>query len=458
MQTNPVPWLAERVVNTGFDNLGANAVDKAKTFLLDTFGVGVAGCAGYRIDKIVKVASGWGAGDEATVWVSGERLPAAAAAFVNGYQIHSLEFDCVNEDAVLHPMATILSALFAHAERRSAAGRPVSGRDFLTAAVLGVDVSVFLGKASNGPIRFFRPAAAGGFGAAAAIGKLEGFDTETLARTWGNQYSQTSGTMQSHVEGSPLLGMQVGFNSRAALTSCDLSAEGLLGPSDVLTGQYGYFRLYEGDDFDIAHGIDELKAHFQIEVMSHKPFPTGRLTHGAVDGVSRLIKKHGFAPDDIASITATVPSLVKRLVGRPDMPDPQPNYAKLCLPFVVGTYLNHGVVDVEHFIGPDMLRNAKTHSFAGLVTVVQDDNQNPNTMVPQSIDIELKTGARHSITLANVYGHPEVALTREENLDKFNRCWTRAGLKPGSGEVFIGLIDRFEEIDDVAALAGHLTR
>jgi aconitate decarboxylase len=458
MQENPVPWLVQRVVNTGFDDLGANAVDKAKTFLLDTFGVGVAGCAGFRVDKIIKVASGWGTGEEATVWVSGERLPAGAAAFVNGYQIHSLEFDCVNEDAVLHPMATILSALFAHAERRSAAGRPVSGKEFLTAAVLGVDISVFLGKAANGPIRFFRPAAAGGFGAAAAIGKLEGFDAETLARTFGNQYSQTSGTMQSHVEGSPLLGMQVGFNSRAALTSCDLSSEGLLGPSDVFTGQYGYLRLYEGDDFDIQHGIDELKAHFQMELMSHKPFPTGRLTHGAVDGVGRLMKAHGFAPDDIASITSTVPSLVKRLVGRPDMPDPQPNYAKLCLPFVVGTYLNHGKVDVEHFIGSDMLRNEKTHAYAARVTVVQNDSTNPNTMVPQSVDIVLKSGAKHSVVLEQVYGHPDVPLTREENLDKFRRCWKRAGLMEETGEAFIGLIDRFDEIDDVATLARHLVR
>lgn len=458
MQSNPVPWLVGRVVNTGFDDLGDNVVDKAKTFLLDTFGVGVAGCAGYRIDKIIEVASGWGAGDEATVWVSGEKLPAGGAAFVNGYQIHSLEFDCVNEDAVLHPMATILSALFAHAERRSKRGRPVSGRDFLTSAVLGVDISVFLGKAANGPIRFFRPAAAGGFGAAAAIGKLEGFDAETLARTFGNQYSQTSGTMQSHVEGSPLLGMQVGFNSRAALTSCDLSSEGLLGPADVFTGQYGYLRLYEGDDFDIEHGLGELKAHFQMELMSHKPFPTGRLTHGAVDGVSRLMKAHGFAPDDIESITATVPSLVKRLVGRPDLPNPQPNYAKLCLPFVVGTYLNHGKVDVEHFIGADMLTDVRTHAFAGKVTVVQDDNRNPNTMVPQTVDITLKSGVSHSVRLEQVYGHPDVPLTRDENLDKFNRCWKRAGLSDASGKAFIDLVDRFEEIDDVASLARHLVR
>ena len=90
--------------------------------------------------------------------------------------------------------------------------------------------------------------------------------------------------------------------------------------------------------------------------------------------------------------------------------------------------------------------------------MVQDDNPDPNTMVPQSVDIELKSGARHSIRLAQVYGHPDVPLTRDANLDKFRRCWKRAGLAPETGETFIGLIDRFEDIEDVAALATHLTR
>ncbi|MFB2552330.1 MmgE/PrpD family protein [Ensifer soli] len=457
-QKNPLPWLVERILATGYDDLPENAVAKAKTFLLDTFGVGVAGCHGFRLDSILKVARSWGSGDEATVWVGGQRLPASAAAFVNAYQIHSLEFDCVNEDAVLHPMATILSALMAHAERRSKAGRPVSGRDFLTAAVMGVDMSVFLGKASTGPIGFFRPATAGGFGAVSALGKLEGFDAETLTRALGNQYGQASGTLQPHVEGSPLLGMQVGFNARSAMGSVDFAAEGILGPSDVLTGRYGYFRLFERDAFDIAHGLKELEAHFQIERMSHKPFPSGRLTHGVVDGLDRLIGAHGFSPDEIESVTCTVPPLVNRLTGRPDIPDPAPNYAKLCVAFVAGTYLNHGKVDVEHFIGPEMLRNPRTHAFASRVTVLQDDNPNNSAMAPQTVTVRLASGAEHRVTMDAVYGHPDRALTRAEHLDKFRRCWARVpALDPAAGEALIEVVDAIEDLDDVAEIVGYLT-
>ena len=456
-QENPLPWLIDRVVGTSYADLPAGAVEKAKTFLLDTFGVGVAGCFGYGLDKIIKVASSWGAADEARVWVSGERLPAPAAAFVNAYQIHSLEFDCVSEEAVLHPMATILSAVMAYCERGSKLKRPVNGRDFIAAVAMGVDVSVFLGKAATAPIRFFRPAAAGGFGAAAALGKLQGFDAETLMRTLGNQYGQSSGTLQPHVEGSPMLGMQVGFNARAALASCDFAAEGILGPRDVLTGRYGYFRLFE-TAFDVEHGKRELTAHFQVERLSHKPFPSGRLTHGAVDGLDRLIKAHGFAPDDIETITCVVPPLVSRLVGRPDIPRPTPNYAKLCLPFVAGSFLAHGVVDVEQFIGEEMLSNPRTHAFASRVTVIEDQNPNPSAMTPQSVSVVLKSGAKHEVVLNSVYGHYDRPLTRAENLNKFRRCWKRATrLDPAVGEKLLDVVDHLEDVDDVADLVGYMT-
>lgn len=75
-QENPLPWLVDRVLSTRFEDFSERTIEKGKTFLLDTLGVGVAGCNGYRIERIIKVASSWGSGDDATVWVSGERLPA----------------------------------------------------------------------------------------------------------------------------------------------------------------------------------------------------------------------------------------------------------------------------------------------------------------------------------------------------------------------------------------------
>src|SRR5919108_461255 len=72
---------------------------------------------------------------EATVWGSNKRLPLGQAAMVNAYQIHSQEFDCVHEGAVVHPMAAILPALFGWAEREGG----ISGVRLIRATAVAVD-------------------------------------------------------------------------------------------------------------------------------------------------------------------------------------------------------------------------------------------------------------------------------------------------------------------------------
>ena len=451
---NSADRVARHVVSTRYEDLPPLAVEKVKTFLLDTIGVGIAGTSGAQIEELKTVARSWGDKPESTVWLTGEKMSAQSAAIVNAYQIHCLEFDCVHEGAVLHPMATILSAVFAWLEREAAEGRHYSGRDFVTALALGVDVSTMLGVVTDSPLRFFRPATAGGFGAAAAIAKLAGFDETQVKNALGAQYSQASGTLQAHVEGSPMLGLQVGLNARAAIVSTDLTQAGFRAPYDVFTGQYGYLVLFEQDSYEIEPFLDRLGKDWQILEMAHKPFPSGRLTHGAIDGLGRLMKQHGFAAEDIAKVNCRVPPLVARLVGRPDIPNPEANYAKLCLSFVAGTFLARGNVDVPDFRGRATLEDPRVHELASRVTVELDDNPDLNALVPQTISVTLKSGASHAIKLDQVYGHPAVPLTSEENEAKFMRCMGY-GIRPLAADRAQRLIDAIadiEAIDDVSRI------
>jgi len=430
---------------------------RVRTFLLDTLGVGIAGTSGAQVADLIALARSWGAGDEATVWLTGERLSAQSAAIVNAYQIHCLEYDCVHEGAVLHPMATILSAVLAWAERESAQGRPVPGAALIPALAVGVDVSTMLGIVTDAPIRFFRPATAGGLGAVAAIARLAGLTDIQVKDALGAQYSQISGTLQPHAEGSPMLGMQVGFNAAAAIRSVDLARAGFRGPHDIFTGQYGYFRLFEEGSEAIEAFLPSLGRDWQIDAMSHKPWPSGRLTHGVIDGLARLMAQHGLAAADIAHVQARVPPLTHRLVGRPDIPAPQANYAKLCLRFVAGRYLATGQVDVPDFRGA-ALTDPETHRYAALVDVVLDEgNPDQNALDPQTITVRLTSGATHSVHLPHVYGHPAVPLTVAENEAKFRRC-AGFGRVPMADPVgMIAAVGAIESLPDIAALA-RLTR
>lgn len=453
---NPLDAVADHVINTSFEDLPPRVVEKVKTFLLDTIGVGTAGTSGAQVAELIALAKSWGDAPEASVWLTGERMSAQSAAIVNAYQIHCLEFDCVHEGAVLHPMATILSAVFAWTEREALRGRIISGRDLITALAIGVDVSTMLGVVTDAPLTFFRPATAGGFGAAAAIGKLAGLDAVSLKNALGAQYAQTSGTLQPHVEGSPMLGLQVGFNARAAIGAVDLAVAGFRGPHDILTGPYGYLTLFEQNDHDIWSFLENLGKDWQVLNLAHKPYPSGRLTHGVVDGLGQLMDTYSFLSDDIEKIECRVPPLVHRLVGREDVPSPEANYAKLCLRFVAGVFLKKGTVGVPDFRGMSALEDEDIHLYASLVDVVLDDNPDQNALNPQTVSVRLKSGAVYNVTLPCVYGHPDNPLSPDENEEKFRRCMDQ-GREASSRDQVDALITAVADLDSFADVSNLIS-
>jgi 2-methylcitrate dehydratase PrpD len=446
---DPIVALARHVARVSYDDLPPAAVAATKTFLLDTLGVAIAGSGDPWAPRLAGVAAGWGDGTGATVLGTRRRLPALSAAVVNGYQIHGLEFDCVHEGAVVHPMATLLPALLADVERRGA----IDGRRLIAALAVGVDVAAGLGVAAKGAMQFFRPANAGAFGAVAALGALRGLDADALVHAFGILYGHVSGTLQPHVEGSMQLGVQVGFNARGALTAVDLAAAGFAGPREVLEGRYGYFRLFENGEWDIAPVLKELGRTWRITELSHKPFPSGRLTHGVVDGILRLRAHHGFMAHDVDRVSAHVPPLVARLVGRPDMPAPSANYARLCLAFVAATALVRSRVDVPDFRG-DALTAADVHEMAKRVLVVPNGNPDENAIVPQALEIELTDGRRFALPLPSVIGQPTAPLSRVQHLAKFRRCWTYGAepLPEDHRERLVAAVDRLETVGNVREL------
>src|SRR5215472_7513044 len=341
----------------------------AKSFIADTFAVGVAGAATPWRREVLDMLAGGGAA-EATVFGTGERLPLAHAAMLNAYQVHSQEFDCVHETAVVHPMAAALPALLGWAEREGG----VSGARLIRAVVVAVDVAATLGLCSRTLMRFFRPANAGGFGATVGLAMLAGLEGERLREAVGIYYGQCAGTMQAHAEASPQLAMQMGFAARNAVTAVELARRGMPGPRAPVTGEFGYFVLFEGEA-DPAP-FDELGSLWRIAELSYKPFPSGRATHGGIDAVQRLLKEDGVTADRVVAGRFRVPPLTARLVGRPAMAGMSPGYARLCLPYVAAVCLRRGTVGLGDFSAA-ALSDPETLGLASRLTVVADANPDP---------------------------------------------------------------------------------
>ncbi len=445
---NATERLAQHAIGTRFDALSGDAVAQAKIFILDTLGVGIAGSTALGARQLIEAASLWGEGNTASLWGRASRVPVTTAAMVNAFQIHCQEYDCVHEGAVLHPMAAVLPAALAFAERTGG----VSGRDLLMAVAVGVDVAVSLGVASRVGLSFFRPATAGGFGAVAAVARLAGFSVDQLIGAFGLQLAQVSGTMQAHIEGSIALPMQVGFNARAALQSLDLASLGVSGARDVFESPFGYMKLIEGA-WDFAPVLETLGKRWRIAEVSHKPYPAGRATHGGVEAIMQLRAAHPFATEEVENICVTGPPVISGLCGRPDVPAPSPTYARLCMAYIGAKVLQHGCIDLAHYRG-DELTDPRTHALAPLITMRTDGSTNPNALVPQEVVIRLRDGRTHVWRGETMLASPERRLTREQHLTKFRRCWEFAAepLPVAQADALIAMVDALEEVADVRTL------
>lgn len=440
--------FAEHVIEYKFADLPPEAVTAAKVFLLDTLGVGVAGSSGPFVDGLIDSQRLSASGDQARVWVSGTRLSAAGAALCNSYQIHNSEFDCVHEAAVVHTMTVITAATLAYAERAG----DISGEELLASLVLGVDVACHLSVASNAGLSFFRPGTAGAFAATAGLGKLQGFDRNTLVNAFGTVLSQLCGTMQAHTEGSIVLGMQTGFNARNAIVSADLAASGLEAPHDVLEGPFGFYNLFEGA-YDLEEILTDLGQSWRICEVAHKPFPSGRATHGVVDAGLRLQGEHNFHWNEVISGVARVPNLVHHLVGRPIKAEMELNYARLCAQYALARSLISGGLAVTDF-QPDALNDEATLSLGHKFEIAIDDNPDPNALTPISLELTLEGDRQVRKTVDVVYGNPSRPMSVEAQHEKLKDNWrsARSPMPETQRLELIELVDNLEDISDVTAL------
>lgn len=444
---NAIDTLINYIEQQTFENLPSSTIAAAKTFILDSVGVGLSGSRVGRVAEVKAAIANWGADTQAQVWSTGEWLPAASAAAINGFQIHNQEWDCVHEGAVVHPMATILSSLVAYAQREC-----LTGKELILGVTVAVDVATLIGNCATSPLKFFRPSVCGSLGATAGICAMLAIKGEVLKNALGIAYSNISGTMQAHVEGSPMLAMQIALNSQGATHAADLARAGFAGPHDILEGPFGYFDLFE-DSYDLTEFYQKIGKQYQIEQVSHKPFPTGRAGHGAVDGLLTLQQLYGFTGQDVKSITVHGTPLINRLVARPIKDNMDASYAKLCNGYIAATALLTGNVNVTDFDNKQ-LQNKDRLNLGKKIKTVLNDCQDPNALAPVTVEVTLKNDDYFKMELPAVLGNPQKPLMRDAQVEKFYAA-CRSACVPFSDrqiEKLINSIDELEQIQNINTL------
>jgi 2-methylcitrate dehydratase PrpD len=448
--------IVKYIKMTQFEDIPQSSIFAAKQLILDSLGVAIAGSTAEGVKEIVELIKEWGGIPQSTVFCYGFRLPAINVAFANSVMIHARDFDDTHDGAVVHTSVTILPTVLALAEKRGM----VSGKDFLTAFILGIDLNARLGLAISHAQDFYahetrwvRTATCGIFGATASACKIERMTETEIINALGISLSQVAGTRQVVSDSALTKRIQPAFMTRSAILSTFLAQKGIIGCKEVFEGRYGYFNLYWNGSYDPEVLIDGLGKRFEIEEVSLKPYPCCRYTHGAIDATIKCTTKYNISPDNIEEVNI---HLVKHpffdLVSRPFSIRGNPTIdAQFSIPYTVTSAIIDKFISLETF-EPMLIKERSKHPLLKRIRVwIDREVKTPDSLGPVTVDVKTKSGEKYSETIEEVKGHPRNRMTNEECLEKFIRC-AAYSLKPVSKKNLDKIVQMIFQLEQLGTI------
>lgn len=434
--TTIVAQLAALAHRVRCDGLPTELREDVARRVLDVLGNSLAAGEQTAAGAVVAVVREWGGPQQATAVGTGLRVPAAAAALVNGTLAHAMDFDDTHLPSVLHPSSSVVPAALAVAEATGA-----SGSALLDAAGMGIETAVRLGMGGYnrelGNSEFFErgqhaTSICGAVGAAVAAAMLRGLDADGIAHAAGIASSMGSGLLEANRTGGTVKRVHCGWAAHSGVVAADLARHGLTGPPTVIEGRFGFLHAFCGDRADAAAVVDGLGERWELPGIFFKPYPCNHFTHAGVDAALRL-RASGIHAHDIAEIELGVPAPVLRTIAEPAAEKARPNsgyHAAFSGPYTVaaaligggGLGLGHDDFTDAAAADPDRL------ALAARVRCVVDEHADaifPNQF-PAVLRVTTVAGTHHEARVDANRGGPTNPLTSAELTSKFllNACRT----------------------------------
>ncbi len=394
----------------------------ARLLLLDYLGVAAAGAELEESSRHTReVAAAMGGAAESTAFGLEEKLPAPAAAFVNGVTAHGVEMDDTHSPASSHPGVVVWSAGLAVAEQE---GR--SGEALLPAVAAGYELACRVGYAASPSsmyARGFHPTSASGvFGAALTSACLMELDLEAARMAVGIAGSFAAGNMEYLAQGSMTKRLQPGQAAHAGILSALLARQGFTGPETILEGEFGFLHAYS-DGADPHLLTESLGETWEIQKTGLKAYGCCRYMHSPIEASLRAIEGQPWSVDEVVGIRVGLVDAGWGLVVDPIAHKYTPATrvdGQFSLPFGVATALVHGQATVHEF-RETQLADPTILSLARKVTVERDgalDRVYP-TLWPSWSEIELTDGRVLRGEVNTTKGDPDNPLKPEEVRAKF---------------------------------------
>lgn len=443
-----------------YEDLPPETAEAVRALIIDTLGCALSGSSAPLNAELVDRHARWGGAPEATVFVYGNRLPAPQAAWLNAAMIHSNDYDDTHDDTAIHVFVTILPALLAAGE---STGKPLSGKNLLTAVAGAAEISVRLGSAVRDHIHegWLPTTVYGTICAAAGAAKIMGLDSEGIANAAGLGYAQTHGNRQALLDATLAKRLQPAFSAQAGVHAAALAEVGASGPRRIVEGADGLYALFGGGKGDSSLLTDGLGTRFEVGRTSVKPYPCCRSNHGVISAAEEAKAKLGaFASGDIESVDVWITYYSFSMVGQPFEIRQNPQVdAQFSAQWTSAFTLLHGVPGVPDFAPERVVSDTEIQELAGRVKIHiwEGGDDVPDSNAPfrlSRVAVKLKDGRSADVTHEKVKGSPDWPMTAEERRGKFFACAEGAAipLERSRLEEAYAALEQIEDQDDLRPL------
>jgi 2-methylcitrate dehydratase PrpD len=313
--------LCSYIVSDQAAQLPQEVVERAKIHILDTLGAMISGSALKPGKVAIDFVRGQGGPGEATVVAANFRTSTILAALANAMTAHADETDDAHFPTVTHPGSVILPAALGVAEINHR-----SGRDLVTATVLGYDVMCRINKAFDRGWMGKRGLHAGSlcaiFGAAAAASRLLKADAARVRHALALAATQASGvnTWRQDPEHIDKALCFSGAPARNGVSAALMAQVGFTGTATVFEGEENFFKAFS-EDSRPGEVIKDLGSRYEILDTSIKKYPAGQPIQATLEGYFTLVKQHGLDPRQIRKIVVRLPDTQARTINDRHMPD-----------------------------------------------------------------------------------------------------------------------------------------
>lgn len=454
--------LVDFVESVQLSDLPQQSTDIARRCILDTFGLYVAGASEPSVRILIDDARDQGGRPDATLLCGrGGKVPAGLAARVLGTAGHAQDWDDtqVSHDPLhaygmlTHPSVPVLTAALVTGQYMGG----VSGKQLMLAFQTGFEAECKIsewmlpdhyrrGHHSSGTV--------GTLGACATAAKLLGLKGPDIACAMGIAASLAAGIRCNF--GTMTKPLHVGRAAENGITAALLAKRGFTADPASMDGRWGFMQVL-GSGHTPGKVADGLGNPLSIVSpgVSIKPYPSGILTHQAMDAMLDLVRKHDLQPGDIRKIRFYAASNILEPIRYPLAKNHlQAKFSMQALLAMIVLRRRAGPREfTDEFVAGDEMQKMQQR-----IETIHDSEIEAMgyELIRSRLAVETVDGRTLEIQADTRYrGGPSKPMTNAEVEEKFRTC-TDGSLTTAQQEKAAGIIWAVESLKDSTALTDIL--